>query len=127
MSIVVILNGAHSVGHVHTQFSGFGFPDTLNQLEQASTTNAWDESPWIFDNLYFHSLAEELWLNNINSVNANVIPNVGGAVNSLPPGSIPSNAGTNFWAAEVARSTAVSVPACSLPGQLNVPGSPPRK
>ena len=127
MSIVVILNGAHSVGHVHTQFSGFGFPDTLNQLEQAALTNAWDESPWIFDNLYFHSLAEELWLNNINSVNANVIPNVGGAANSLPPGSIPSNAGTNFWAVQIALGVQQPVPACSVSGQSNIPGAPASK
>ena len=56
----VILSGAHSVGHVHTQFSGFGFNDNLAALEADPTTNAWDETPWIFDNVYYDSLALEV-------------------------------------------------------------------
>ena len=56
----VILSGAHTVGHVHTQFSGFGFNDAQNVLELNPTTNAWDETPWVFDNIYFDSLAGEV-------------------------------------------------------------------
>ena len=120
----VILSGAHSVGHVHTQFSGFGFADSLDQLEQAADTNAWDESPWVFDNLYYSSVAGEFWLNNVNAVSSNVIPNLGGTTNSLPAGSIPSNAGTNFWAVQVAQGSMASVPACAVVGLPNIPGSP---
>ena len=123
--IVVILSGAHSVGHVHTQFSGFGFPDSLDELEQASTTNAWDESPWLFDSLYYDSLAGEFWLNNVNTANTNVIPNLGGTANSLPAGSIPNNAGTNFWGVQVAQGTLLQQPACAIVGRVGVPGSPP--
>ena len=56
----VVLSGAHSVGHVHTQFSGFGFNDDLKALEAEPLTNAWDESPWTFDNEYYDSLALEV-------------------------------------------------------------------
>ena len=56
----VVLSGAHSVGHVHTQFSGYGFNDNLAALEADPLTNAWDESPWIFDNVYYDSLAGEV-------------------------------------------------------------------
>ena len=56
----VVLSGAHSVGHVHTQFSGFGFNDNFATLEVNPLNNAWDESPWLFDNVYFDSLAGEV-------------------------------------------------------------------
>ena len=125
--MLVVLSGAHSVGHVHTQFSGFGYADPLAELEQAALTNAWDESPWIFDNLYFDSVVGEFWLNNVNTVKSNVIPNVGGTPNSLPAGTVPNNAGTNFWAVQIAKGVALSQPACAIPGLPNVPGSPPRK
>ena len=56
----VVLSGAHSVGHVHTQFSGFGFNDNFATLELNPLNNAWDESPWIFDNVYYDSLIGEV-------------------------------------------------------------------
>ena len=56
----VVLSGGHSVGHVHTQFSGFGFNDKLESLELNPVDNAWDESPWIFDNVYYDSLIGEV-------------------------------------------------------------------
>ena len=56
----VVLSGAHSTGHVHTAFSGFGHNDNLATLELDPLTNAWDETPWVFDNLYFDSLAIEV-------------------------------------------------------------------
>ena len=56
----IILSGAHTVGHVHTQFSGFGHNDNLATLETDPLTNAWDETPWTFDNFYYDSLAGEV-------------------------------------------------------------------
>ena len=111
---------------MHTQFSGFGFPDTLDQLEQVSTINAWDETPWVFDNLYYSSVAAEPWMNIVNTVKTNAIPNLGGTTNSLPAGSIPDNTGTNFWSVQDAKGVFLTAPACSEAG-LGVPGSPPRK
>ena len=96
-------------------------------LEQFPTTNAWDESPWLFDNMYYDSVAGEFWLNNVNTDSTNVLPNLGGTAGSLPAGSVPSNAGTNFWAVQIAKGVALSQPACAIPGLPNVPGSPPRK
>ena len=127
LSIIVVLSGAHSVGHVHTQFSGFGHEDPLNDLEQDSTTNAWDESPWVFDSLYYDSLAAEFWLNTVELTTTNVIPNMGGTPNSLPPGSIPDNSGVNFWNVQVAQGKLQSVPACVEVGNPSIPGSPARK
>ena len=124
---MVVLSGAHSVGHVHTQFSGFGHEDPLNDLEQDSTTNAWDESPWVFDSLYYDSLAAEFWLNTVELTTTNVIPNMGGTPNSLPPGSIPDNSGVNFWNVQVAQGKLQSVPACVEVGNPSIPGSPARK
>jgi len=59
----VALFGGHSVGHVHTQFSGFGYQDTEAERKANPLTNAWDESPGDFDNEYYRSLIEEPWLN----------------------------------------------------------------
>ena len=58
----VVLNGAHSVGHVHTAFSGFGNNDDLQKLAADPLINSWDESPWTLDNMYFDSLAAEVRL-----------------------------------------------------------------
>ena len=58
-----ILIGAHTVGHVHTEFSGFGFLDTEAVRQDRPTENAWDESPNRFDHQYFLSLEIELWQN----------------------------------------------------------------
>ena len=61
---LVTLSGAHSVGHVHPEFSGFGHPEsatmTTAQLDANPTLNAWDKSPDIFDNQYFQSLIGEV-------------------------------------------------------------------
>jgi hypothetical protein len=57
---IVVLSGGHSVGHVHTQFSGFGFAETASTYEKNPQTNAWDETPFLFDNEYYDSLAEEV-------------------------------------------------------------------
>ena len=59
----VVLSGGHTVGHVHTEFSGFGYQDSETERRANPTTNAWDESPGDFDHEYFESLIEEPWLN----------------------------------------------------------------
>jgi len=97
----IVLNGAHTIGHVHTQYSGFGFNDVLLTLEQNPQINAWDESPFVFDNLYYDSLANELWLN--NDAQLDQIGN--------PPN---NNADANFWAVQGRAGIQADVPLCSI-------------
>eukprot|EP01038_Epipyxis_sp_PR26KG_P004948 gene4948-6921_t len=52
------LFGAHTVGHVHTANSGYGFP-TIASVK----TNAWDTTPHIFDNGYYISMLNIGWRN----------------------------------------------------------------
>ena len=59
----VALVGAHTVGHVHTEFSGFGIVATLAELSNAPQTNGWDETTNIFDNQYYTSLIGEVSIN----------------------------------------------------------------
>jgi len=47
----VALLGAHTLGHVHPQFSGYGAP-TVTSLSD----NAWDNTPHVFDNNYYTNL-----------------------------------------------------------------------
>ena len=58
------LSGAHSVGHVHPEFSGFGHPESATMttaiLDANPTLNAWDKSPDVFDNQYYQSLIGEV-------------------------------------------------------------------
>ncbi len=54
-----ILIGAHTLGHVHPQYSGYGFPDIPGNL----TNNAWDTTPHIFDNEFYRSLLTVNWYN----------------------------------------------------------------
>ena len=63
MHEAVALFGGHSVGHVHIEFSGFGYQDSEAERRASPTINAWDESPGDFDNEYFESLIQEPWLN----------------------------------------------------------------
>eukprot|EP01038_Epipyxis_sp_PR26KG_P012773 gene12773-17125_t len=108
----VVLSGAHSVGHTHTQFSGFGHGDSLATLESNPLTNAWDESPFIFDNLYYDSLAGEFWLN--NDFEADVIgTDLKGATAT---GDAAKNKGSNFWAVQVVSGVPQPVPQCELDG-----------
>eukprot|EP01034_Spumella_vulgaris_P028169 gene28169-34985_t len=55
----VTLIGAHTVGHTHPEFSGFG------QLNAHSSNpdliNSWDLTPSTFDNNYYGSLAGRSW------------------------------------------------------------------
>ena len=56
----VTLLGAHSIGHVHTEFSGFGNEDDIQYRSMNYAENAWDESPNAFDNQYYKSLLLEV-------------------------------------------------------------------
>lgn len=68
----VVVNGAHTVGHVHPENSGFGFVRDETFLEQFPLTNAWSEAPDSFDADYFASLILEPWKNMIED-NAPVV------------------------------------------------------
>ena len=53
-TIAVTLLGAHTVGHVHIDNSGYGLIDsTADPL----LLNAWDDTPAIFDNRYYIFMA----------------------------------------------------------------------
>ncbi len=60
MNDAVALLGAHTVGHVHPQFTGFGNKDDENFFHVRYADNAWDESPEMFDNQYYRSLLMEV-------------------------------------------------------------------
>jgi catalase (peroxidase I) len=49
----VTLLGAHTLGHVHPEFSGYGYS---RRTKGDLTTNAWDYTPHQFDNQYFKVL-----------------------------------------------------------------------
>jgi len=69
MNDAVALLGAHTVGHVHPQYSGFGNKDEANFFHVRYADNAWDETPEVFDNQYYKSLLMEFWQNDINPEN----------------------------------------------------------
>jgi hypothetical protein len=50
---VVTLLGAHTLGHVHVAFSGYGFANATTTTAANILTNAWDNTPSVFDNNYF--------------------------------------------------------------------------
>ena len=53
ISVLVTLMGAHTIGHVHQEHSGYG------QVCKDSTNNdcnAWDTTPDVFDNNYYGNL-----------------------------------------------------------------------
>jgi len=54
----VTLMGAHTLGHVHTQFSGYGFNVTA---ASPAVVNAWDNTPTVFDNQYYQSMLNIPW------------------------------------------------------------------
>ena len=56
----VTLLGAHSVGHVHFNNTGFGLPD--NELT-GFADNAWDETPDRLDNQYYKAMILDTWQN----------------------------------------------------------------
>ncbi len=56
----VALIGAHTVGHVHPDHSGYGSREDESYLMLNIADNAWDESPDVFDNEYYKSLLLEV-------------------------------------------------------------------
>ena len=57
----VTLIGAHTIGHMHPEFLGYGTaptpsPTAVNN-NNALLTNAWDTTPQTFDNEFHRSLA----------------------------------------------------------------------
>lgn len=54
-----ILLGAHTVGHVHRQHSGFGLLNASTNI----VINAFDTTPTVFENLYYDSLIRPNWVN----------------------------------------------------------------
>jgi catalase (peroxidase I) len=58
MNDAVTLSGAHSIGHVHPEFSGYGTAPTPTAVasDNGLITNAWDPTPQTFDATYYRSL-----------------------------------------------------------------------
>ncbi len=52
------LSGAHTLGHTHIANSGFGFlpSEVVSDKSNATTLNAWDATPNLFDNEFFVSM-----------------------------------------------------------------------
>eukprot|EP01041_Mallomonas_annulata_P005212 gene5212-10431_t len=73
---IVTLMGAHSIGRVHLNVSGFGF---TNHEENTPVPNgfgpvsdapgSWDNTPHIFDNTYFSSILFLKWKYNFHKIN----------------------------------------------------------
>jgi hypothetical protein len=61
----VVLQGSHSVGHVHQNVSGYFLenPGTFEPLDPSKdvTVNAWDTTPAVLDNNYFISMFIIAW------------------------------------------------------------------
>ena len=53
----VTLLGAHSLGHMHIEVSGYGFVDD-RVLPEA--LNAWDDTPAVLDNDYYVQLLKQV-------------------------------------------------------------------
>eukprot|EP01034_Spumella_vulgaris_P021863 gene21863-27938_t len=57
----VVLVGAHSLGHMHPDNSGFGLSGSCSD----GYLNAWDDTPHIFDNHYHFNLEVHNWQNQL--------------------------------------------------------------
>ena len=51
------LLGAHSLGHMHINRSGYGFVDDKFLLE---ALNAWDDTPGVLDNDYYKQIIKQV-------------------------------------------------------------------
>lgn len=65
----ITLLGAHTVGHVHPNVSGYG-----QKCSNASNNNcnAWDGTPSVFDNNYYVNLINALWGNKAGVTSGNI-------------------------------------------------------
>mmetsp|Transcript_17843 Transcript_17843/g.24482 ORF Transcript_17843/g.24482 Transcript_17843/m.24482 type:complete len:190 (+) Transcript_17843:1121-1690(+) len=61
----VTLIGAHTIGHAHPSYSGYGTAPTPTTVATTADlqTNAWDTTPQTFDNRYFRGLVGAKWAN----------------------------------------------------------------
>ena len=57
LCMAVTLLGAHSLGHMHIDVSGYGFVDD-RVLPEA--LNAWDDTPAVLDNDYYVQLLKQV-------------------------------------------------------------------
>jgi hypothetical protein len=69
MDTLVLLLGAHTLGHVHVDMSGYGFIDKNNNNSSSSnvdvlTANAWDNTPDVFDNRYYRITVNKVLYSN---------------------------------------------------------------
>lgn len=61
MTDAVTLIGAHSVGHMSPDYSGFGLDPTDPNNDGSNNVNAWDTSPETLDNRYYTQLVGVRW------------------------------------------------------------------
>merc|ERR1712167_520372 len=63
----VTLTGAHTIGHVHTEYSKFGFSGDEHARIKNPKMNAWTEDPHVFEgHEYYTQMFDKPWLNIIN-------------------------------------------------------------
>ena len=58
---IVTLLGAHTLGHVHKEFSGYDGHPNDPKVNTDVTVNAWDSTPDVFDNDYFVKVRLRPW------------------------------------------------------------------
>jgi len=67
MDTLVLLLGAHTLGHVHVDMSGYGFIDKNSSSSinaDVLTANAWDYTPDVFDNRYYRITVNKVLYSN---------------------------------------------------------------
>ena len=67
----VTLIGAHTIGHTHPEFSGYGVATTPSTVTTTTDLqrNAWDTTPQTFDNGYYISLTGAVGIRNLFIIN----------------------------------------------------------
>ena len=65
--IVVLLSGAHTLGHVNPEHSGYdghpGWKPSDYPRANPNTVNAWDQTPTVFDNDYYFQIRKIVSIN----------------------------------------------------------------